>query len=30
VEYKHRSGGDKVMVKVNNIIEFIQNRRQKA
>ncbi|MFQ0972199.1 proline--tRNA ligase [Gilliamella sp. BG1] len=30
VEYKHRSGGDKVMVKVNNIIEFIQNRRQKV
>ncbi|OCG64173.1 proline--tRNA ligase [Gilliamella sp. wkB18] len=30
VEYKHRSGGDKVMVKVNNIIEFIQNRCQKA
>jgi prolyl-tRNA synthetase len=30
VEYKHRSGGDKEMVKVNNIIQFIQNRRQKA
>ncbi|MFQ0995399.1 proline--tRNA ligase [Gilliamella sp. BG2] len=30
VEYKHRSGGDKVMVKVNNIIEFIQSRRQKV
>ncbi|OCG79309.1 proline--tRNA ligase [Gilliamella sp. Occ4-3] len=30
VEYKHRFGGDKEMVKVNNIIEFIQNRRQKA
>ncbi|MCO6540310.1 MAG: proline--tRNA ligase [Gilliamella sp.] len=30
VEYKHRSGGDKEMVKVNKIIEFIQSRRQKA
>ena len=30
VEYKHRFGCDKEMVKVNNIIEFIQNRRQKA
>ena len=30
VEYKHRYGGDKQMVKIENIIEFIQNRRQLA
>ena len=30
VEYKHRCGGDKEMVKIENIIEFIQNRRQLA
>jgi prolyl-tRNA synthetase, family II len=26
VEYKHRAGGDKEMVKADNIIEFIKNR----
>ncbi|NUF49726.1 proline--tRNA ligase [Gilliamella sp. ESL0250] len=30
VEYKHRAGGDKEMVNVDNIIEFIKNRRHKA
>ncbi|MWP63147.1 proline--tRNA ligase [Gilliamella sp. Pas-s25] len=30
VEYKHRAGGNKEMVNVDNIIEFIKNRRHKA
>ena len=28
VEYKHRAGGDKELVKVNQIIEFIKSRQQ--
>lgn len=30
VEYKHRSGGDKQMIKINDIVEFIKNRQSKA
>jgi prolyl-tRNA synthetase len=30
VEYKHRAGGDKEMVKVDNIIDFIKHRCQLA
>lgn len=30
VEYKHRAGGDKEMVKVDNIIDFIKHRSQLA
>ncbi|WP_085247698.1 proline--tRNA ligase [Gilliamella mensalis] len=30
VEYKHRAGGNKEMVNVDNIIEFIKNRQHKA
>ncbi|MWN32277.1 proline--tRNA ligase [Gilliamella sp. Pra-s65] len=30
VEYKHRAGGDKEMIKVDNIIDFIKHRRQLA
>ncbi|OCL19806.1 proline--tRNA ligase [Gilliamella sp. wkB171] len=30
VEYKHRSGGDKQMIKIDDIVEFIKNRQSKA
>ena len=28
VEYKHRAGGDKELIKVNDIVEFIKHRQQ--
>lgn len=30
VEYKHRCCGDKQMIKINDIVEFIKNRQSKA